>query len=112
MGRRILVTAGTEPEDVDMAHSRETETRHPGDVSRHRHCESLRVACKKGCGISFLGAFLLEGRERDDLGRPPRPLRSCQLAEQLAGEAAAEIWKNLPCGYLSLRWPNGVKKGQ
>lgn len=41
----------------------------------------------------------------------PGPYRSCQVAEQLAGEAAAAIWTDCRMD-LSRKWPCGVKEGQ
>lgn len=54
--------------------------------------ESLRVACTKGYGISFLGAFLHRGRGMEEMTWEglPGPCRCGHAAELLAGEAAAE----------------------
>lgn len=95
---------------MDIASGRENGTRHQifpgtGTVS---HCG---VACKKGCGISFPGAFLLKGRGMEEMTlEGPRalaiPANSSQLAEQPAGEAAVD---GLPWVHLSLRW-SGPRK--
>lgn len=92
-GPPMLVAVGTDLEQMARAPARNTEPRHPGGLSRHQGCESLQVACRKGCGISFLGAFLLGGRGMEEMTLEVLPSLccSCQLAEQLAGEVAAAI---------------------
>lgn len=99
----MLVVVGTDLEQMARAPARNTEPRHPGGLSRHQDCESLQVACRKGCGISFLGAFLLGGRGMEEMTLEGLPSLccSCQLAEQLAGEVAAAIWTITLCVLVS-----------
>lgn len=108
----MLVAMGTDLEQMARALARNTEPRHPRGLSRHQGCESLQVACRKGCGISFPGAFLLGGRGMEEMTLEGLPSLccSCQLAEQLAREVAAAIWTDyLVCTRLQ-GGPAGSRK--
>lgn len=62
----MLMAVGIDLEQMARAPAKNTEPRHPGGLSRHQDCRSLQVACR-GCGISFLGAFLLGGRGMEEM---------------------------------------------